>query len=1142
MFSRLVKVIVSLFVCLVFAFSVSSFASAKTTGGGPIVLMGIDAEDGGVNGHGPISVYQNIVKSILAKVTNGGSGILVIGGGGAPSNVTEFWNNVANGIGQKVTFVSGSTNIAKQSFTGFAMIAVASDVTNTPWGGLTEEEHNSLVGRKNDIAAFVNNGGGILGFSSDFPNPYAYMGAIANFSVVTGQGYDAILPNSDGLAIGITSQLNVCCWHDEFSNYPSFLKPLATYLNSNGAVAAIGGDIIRLTPTLTVSPSVVSIAIGKTIPLTVTLTDSNGNVQDVTSATAGTLYSSDNPDILVDPNGVISLAPTAQVGETGTITIANNGQTATVQVKVDPAVKIISLSTANTVTLGPGESQQLIVTAEYSDGTKKDVTYAVDGTTYTSADEGIAAVSPNGLITIGSNANYGDSTTITVKNQDVTTAVLVKVGEPPVSLTVTPANVQLAPGETQQLTVVANFADGTKKDVTNSVKYMSGDTSLAIVDTKGLISIPNGASNGRVVITSSYAGLKAETTVNVEKRVASLTVSPGAVALKPGNSQQLVATATYTDGTTEDVTNKSIYKTNNSNLVSVNANGVLTVPKTASGGTATIEVSYGGKSAVVNVTVPYLTGISIEPKSVQLKPGQTQQVKAIAVYSDGSTQDVTNEASFSSSDTSLATVDGNGLVTIPNTARGGTVYIRGNYGGKGGAATFTIPQPPVVSGLAFTPGQLTLRQGESTQVKVIATYSDGTTEDVTAKANLSSSDTNQVVVDPATGTVHVLDSAAGGTVYIRGNYGGKGGAVTLTIPALPTVVSLTLTPASKTVKPGDTVQMQVIANYSDGTQKDVTSQASLKSSNTSLATVEVATGLVTIPTDAYNGSVNIQASYGGKGGVATLTVSKPYIVGIAFTPDKVTLKAGNTLAMKVVATYSDGTTEDVTAQTTFSSSNTSLATVDSNGVVTIPNSTSGGTVYIRGTYSGKGAASTVTVLGPPTVAKLIFTPSTATLKNGETLQINVIAEYSDGTKEDVTSKVVYSSSNTSLATVDVNGLVTIPNTASGGTVYIRGSYNGKGGSVTITVPTKPPVVSLTFTPATLSLNKGDTYQVKVIATYSDGTTEDVTAFTTFSSSNANVATVDAKGLITVPLNSLGGTVYIRGTYNGKGGATTVTVK
>ncbi|MFK4998901.1 hypothetical protein ACI2OX_21215 [Bacillus sp. N9] len=49
--------------------------------GGPLILMGIDAEDGGVNGHGPIANYIQVVNSILSNVSNGGSGILVIGGG-----------------------------------------------------------------------------------------------------------------------------------------------------------------------------------------------------------------------------------------------------------------------------------------------------------------------------------------------------------------------------------------------------------------------------------------------------------------------------------------------------------------------------------------------------------------------------------------------------------------------------------------------------------------------------------------------------------------------------------------------------------------------------------------------------------------------------------------------------------------------------------------------------------------------------------------------------------------------------------------------------------------------------------------------------------------------------------------------------
>lgn len=39
--------------------------------------MGIDAEDGGPGGHGPITTYEDVVNSILSNVTNGGSGILV---------------------------------------------------------------------------------------------------------------------------------------------------------------------------------------------------------------------------------------------------------------------------------------------------------------------------------------------------------------------------------------------------------------------------------------------------------------------------------------------------------------------------------------------------------------------------------------------------------------------------------------------------------------------------------------------------------------------------------------------------------------------------------------------------------------------------------------------------------------------------------------------------------------------------------------------------------------------------------------------------------------------------------------------------------------------------------------------------------
>ncbi|HIE72661.1 MAG TPA: hypothetical protein EYP98_22260, partial [Planctomycetes bacterium] len=120
---------------------------------GPLVLMGIDAEDGGPGGHGPISSYLSVITNanttgILDNVSNGGSGILVIGGGKDPNDdVTEFWDEMDNLLGGGVvTYVNGAS-VAGQTFAGFAMLAIVSDVDNTSSGGLTNSEMSQLAAR-----------------------------------------------------------------------------------------------------------------------------------------------------------------------------------------------------------------------------------------------------------------------------------------------------------------------------------------------------------------------------------------------------------------------------------------------------------------------------------------------------------------------------------------------------------------------------------------------------------------------------------------------------------------------------------------------------------------------------------------------------------------------------------------------------------------------------------------------------------------------------------------------------------------------------------------------------------------------------------------------------------------------------------
>lgn len=219
--------------------------------GGPVVLMGIDAEDGGPGAHGPITVYEDVVSSILAEADNGGSGILVIGGGKSPTdNVTTFWDTVGADIGESITYVNGAGDIATQSFAGFAMLAVVGSVDTTSSGGLTQAENDAVGGRGSDVAAFVNGGGGLLGFTqTGFTNPYEYVGGIGSFDVRIGLGYNDITPTDEGLAIGITDALDVCCWHDTYLMFPDFLEVLATNNDSSSEgfdePAAIGGaDVV----------------------------------------------------------------------------------------------------------------------------------------------------------------------------------------------------------------------------------------------------------------------------------------------------------------------------------------------------------------------------------------------------------------------------------------------------------------------------------------------------------------------------------------------------------------------------------------------------------------------------------------------------------------------------------------------------------------------------------------------------------------------------------------------------------------------------------------------------------------------------------------------------------------------------------
>ena len=173
-----------------------------------------------------------------------------------------------------------------------------------------------------------------------------------------------------------------------------------------------------------------------------------------------------------------------------------------------------------------------------------------------------------------------------------------------------------------------------------------------------------------------------------------------------------------------------------------------------------------------------------------------------------------------------------------------------------------------------------------------------------------------------------------------------------------------------------------------------------------------------------------------------------------------------------------------------------------------------------------------------TLSSLSVSPATLALAKGSAHPLTVSGAYTDGKSYDLTSGSTFLSSDGTVATVTGGGVVTAVN---GGTATITATHtaSGKSGTSVITVPADP-VVSIAVTPLTATLAIGATQALHVTGTLTDGTTAAITTTAVFSTSDSNIATVSATGVVTAVK---GGTVLITvtDTASGKTTAAAITV-
>jgi trimeric autotransporter adhesin len=541
-------------------------------------------------------------------------------------------------------------------------------------------------------------------------------------------------------------------------------------------------------------------------------------------------------------------------------------------------------------------TQQFTATGTYSDGTTQDVTGAVIWSSSGPAATISNAAGSNGLAT----AVAAGSATITATAGSISGSTSLTITAATlVSIEITPPDPTISDRSTKQFTATGTYSDGTTQDVTGVVDWSSSNTSAATIsNAAGSKGLATAVAAGATTITATSERISGTTSLTItEARLMFIDVTPPNPSIANGTHQQFAATGIYSDGTTQDLTGTVTWSSSNTSVATIsNAAGSRGLAASVAAGSTTIQATSGSISgyAALTITPATLVSIAITPPNPSIARGTTQQFAATGTYSDGTTQDLTGAVTWSSSNTSVATIsNAAGSKGLATSVAAGSTTIKAASGSISGSTTLTITTATLVS-IAITPANPSIAKGTTQQFVAKGTYSNNSTQILTALVTWKSTNTSIATISNAGGSKGRATAVAAGSTTIRATLGTISGSTTLTVTTA-TLVSVAITPANPVIATGTTQQFVATGTYSDNSTQNLTVAATWSSSNTSVATISNAAGSNGLATSVASGTTTITATSGGKSGSTTLTVIAPSPV---------------TLLWDAPTTYSDGTTLD----------------------------------------------------------------------------------------------------------------------------------------------------------------------------------------------------------------------------------------
>ena len=622
------------------------------------------------------------------------------------------------------------------------------------------------------------------------------------------------------------------------------------------------------------------------------------------------------------------------------------------------------------------------------------------------------------------------------------------------SIAISPSSASIAAGTTQAFTAMGNYSDGSTKDLTATAQWACLLPNLASVSsTSPTQGMATAISPGTALVTAASGGVtnSAELTIT-SATVTSLAITPATATIGFGNQQQFKATATFSDMSTQDVTNLAAWSYMSPSFVPatfIAFNSGLVIGESL--GTNDVGVTYGGMTATTPATLTVdlsnLVSVAIIPAAPTIAKHTQLTFTAIGTFSDGSTRDVSSIATWSTSDTTVANFPASGGSTATSTGNAGAPTISASVGTFNPTTTLTVSSATLNS-ITLVPALVTIAPDTKATLTAVGFFSDGSTQNLIAQTTWSTADPTVATVT-AKGQVTGLagGDASSTTISLIGPSGlgsvqSSNSVITVSQSSLQ---SIAVNPAAGFVTPGAVFDFSAIGTFSDGSTQDISGSTTWLSGNknavTNAAAVATAIG---IGQSTITAQLTQVAGSPPTTGTGTLSVALPSQISIAIAPATVQIANGTATQLKATGTFIDGTTEDMTALVDWSSSAPPVATVGyQTGIVS---GLSAGSSTLTATLGSVTSTAQITVTGA-TLSSIAVSPANQSIALGTTQQLIATGTFSDNSTQSLLG-AAWNSSNPSVAVVNGSGLASSTGV---GTATITAAYNGVTAGTNISV-------------------------------------------------------------------------------------------